>query len=58
MVHTGTPAAIRAEVCAAFEVWAPGGGWIAAPDQVLTGAPPENIRTFWAACWEEAERGA
>lgn len=54
IVHTGTPEEIRREVRAAFEVWAPGGGWIAAPDQVLTGAPAENVRVFWESCWELA----
>jgi uroporphyrinogen decarboxylase len=52
VVHTGTPDEVRREVRAAFEIWAPGGGWIAAPDQVLTGAPPENVRVFWESCWE------
>ncbi len=50
VVHTGTPDAVRAEVREAFAVWAPGGGWIAAPDQVLTGAPEENVRVFWEEC--------
>ncbi len=56
IVQTGTPADVRREVERAFALWAPGGGWIAAPDQVLTGAPPENVRVFWAACWEAATR--
>ncbi len=55
VVHTGTPDEIRAEVHAAFAVWAPGGGWIAAPDQVLTGAPAENVRVFWDSCRELAD---
>jgi uroporphyrinogen decarboxylase len=54
IVHTGTPEAVRHEVRSAFAIWAPGGGWIAAPDQVLTGAPPENIKVFWESCWEHA----
>ena len=51
VVHTGTPEEIRCEVRNAFEVWAPGGGWIAAPDQVLTGASAENVQVFWESCW-------
>ncbi len=52
VVHKGTPDEIRREVREAFNVWASGGGWIAAPDQVLTGAPEENIKVFWGACRE------
>lgn len=54
VVHTGSPDDVRQEVHAAFSVWAPGGGWIAAPDQVLTGAPEENVRVFWESCRREA----
>ena len=39
IVHTGTVADVRREVRRAFDIWKPGGGWLAAPDQVLTGAP-------------------
>lgn len=56
VVHTGTPDEIQREVRDAFAVWAPGGGWIAAPDQVLTGAPEENISLFWQSCRTEAEK--
>ncbi len=55
IIHTGTPADVRREVREAFDVWAPGGGWLAAPDQVLTGAPEENVRVFWQACHELAD---
>ncbi len=55
IVHTGTVADIRREVRHAFDIWAPGGGWIAAPDQVLTGAPVDNVTVFWDCCRELAE---
>ena len=54
VVHRGTPDDIRREVRAAFDLWKPGGGWMAAPDQVLTGAPPENVKVFWETCHELA----
>ncbi len=54
IVHLGTPAEIRREVRQAFDIWTPGGGWIAAPDQVLTGAPADNVHAFWDACHELA----
>ncbi len=54
IVHTGTPEKVSAEVRAAFAVWAPGGGWIAAPDQLLIGAPKANERAFWDECWKNA----
>ena len=56
VVHRGTPDDVRREVRAAFDLWQPGGGWMAAPDQVLTGAPPENVKVFWETCHELAEQ--
>jgi uroporphyrinogen decarboxylase len=56
IVHTGTPDDIRSEVRNAFAIWAPGGGWLAAPDQVLTGAAEENEAMFWDCCRELAAR--
>lgn len=52
-VHTGAPADVRRDVRAAFSVWAPGGGWIAASDQVLTRAPEENVRVLRESCRRE-----
>jgi uroporphyrinogen decarboxylase len=57
IVHTGTPNEIRNEVKEAFDIWRHDGGWIAAPDQVLNGAPEENIRVFWEYCHELAGNG-
>jgi uroporphyrinogen decarboxylase len=55
VVHCGTPDDVRREVRAAFDVWKPGARWLAAPDQVLTGAPEANIRTLWEECWKLAD---
>jgi uroporphyrinogen decarboxylase len=52
IVHRGTVQDVRAEVRRAFDVWKPGGGWLAGPDQVLTGAPEDNVQAFWDTCWE------
>jgi uroporphyrinogen decarboxylase len=54
VVHTGTPDQVRAEVRRAFALWQPGAGWIAAPDQVVVGAPPANVAALWESCWELA----
>ncbi len=54
IIHTGTVDDVRREVRRAFALWKPGGGWIAAPDQVLTGAPTDNVTALWETCWELA----
>jgi len=54
IVHMGTPDDVRREVRRAFDLWKPGGGWLAGPDQVLIGAPEENVRVFWETCRELA----
>ncbi|MCC6581692.1 MAG: hypothetical protein IT440_14770 [Phycisphaeraceae bacterium] len=54
IAHMGTPADVRREVKRAFELWKPGGGWLAGPDQVLIGAPKDNVEAFWETCWELA----
>jgi uroporphyrinogen decarboxylase len=55
IVHTGTVDDVRREVRRAFALWKPGGGWLAAPDQVVIGAPPDNVQALWETCWELAE---
>jgi len=55
IVHTGTVNDVRREVRRAFELWKPGGGWLAAPDQVVIDAPPDNVKALWETCWELAE---
>lgn len=54
IVHTGTVDDVRREVRRAFELWKPGGGWLAAPDQVVIGAPPDNVKALWDTCWKLA----
>ena len=54
VVLSGQPDDIRREVRRAFDVLKPGGGWLAGPDQVIVGAPEENVRTLWDACRELA----
>ncbi|MHB9129603.1 MAG: uroporphyrinogen decarboxylase family protein [Armatimonadota bacterium] len=54
VILNGTPDDVRAEVRRAFDIWKPGGGWIAAPDQVVPGAPAANIQALWETCHELA----
>ncbi|OPZ81164.1 MAG: methylcobalamin:coenzyme M methyltransferase [bacterium ADurb.Bin429] len=52
VVLTGTPDDVRAEVRRAYDLFKPGGGWIAAPDQVTPHAPAANLAALWDTCWE------
>jgi uroporphyrinogen decarboxylase len=54
VVLTGTPEDVRAEVRRAFDIFKPGGGWIAAPDQVVPHAPAANLAALWDTCYELA----
>jgi uroporphyrinogen decarboxylase len=54
VVLDGSPDDVRAEVRRAFEIFKPGGGWIAAPDQVVPHAPAENLAALWDTCYELA----
>ncbi len=54
IILTGTPDDVRREVQRAFAIFKPGGGWLAAPDQVVPGAPPENLAALWNTCRELA----
>ena len=52
IVLAGTPKDVRNEVFRAFSILKPKGGWIAGVDQVIVGAPQENVKILWETCWE------
>lgn len=54
---TGTLDEVRQEVRRAFDVLKPGGGWLAGPDQVINGAPEDNVKALWETCWELSPYG-
>ncbi len=56
IVLTGTPGDVKREVHRAFDVLKPGGGWLAGPDQVIEGAPEDNVKTLWDTCWELSQQ--
>jgi uroporphyrinogen decarboxylase len=55
IVLAGTPKDVKNEVVRAFSVLKPAGGWIAGVDQVIVGAPQENVKVLWETCWELCE---
>lgn len=57
VILTGEPEDVKREVRRAFEVLRPGGGWLAGPDQVIYGAPEDNVRALWDTCWELSPYG-
>ena len=54
VVLTGSTDDVKREVCRAFDVLKPGGGWLAGVDQVIGGAPEDNVKVLWDTCWERA----
>ena len=52
IVLNGTPKDVRSEIRRAFEILKPGGGWLAGPDQVIVGAPKNNVEALWETCWK------
>lgn len=51
VILDGTPDDVRAEVRRAFDLFKPGGGWLAAPDQVVPHASAENLAALWDTCY-------
>ncbi len=54
IVLDGTPDEVRAEVVRAFSILKDRGGWLAGPDQVVPGAPEDNLKALWDTCRELA----